>query len=160
MVVTKKEGSKLGADIPHHAARGSLAKGETPVDPHCRAAATSGLAAPRHLRGGVAPHPPAFVLRMKTAARQVTEPAPARETPPVIHLGPPPDIGPPARHGSGKGVARLICSAATTNTLSWQRARCGERQRLHSAMPGRGDTARRPRRGDRHQRADVRPGGV
>jgi hypothetical protein len=50
---------------------------------------------------------------MKSAARQVTEPTPARATP-VIHLGPPPDLAapPPSRHGSGKrrrnqlGVAR------------------------------------------------------
>jgi hypothetical protein len=40
---------------------------------------------------------------MKSAARQVTEPAPARELPAVIHLGPPPDIAPlKVRHGSGK----------------------------------------------------------
>jgi hypothetical protein len=41
---------------------------------------------------------------MKSAARQVTEPAPANEAPTVIHLGPPPDVAAPAkaRHGSEK----------------------------------------------------------
>lgn len=40
---------------------------------------------------------------MKSAARQVTRPAPAQAAPAVIHLGPPPDIGPPKeRHGSEK----------------------------------------------------------
>lgn len=41
---------------------------------------------------------------MTSTARQITEPAPARAAPPVIHLGPPPAVTPAtkARHGSGK----------------------------------------------------------
>jgi hypothetical protein len=40
---------------------------------------------------------------MKSAARAITEPAPATEAPDVIHLPPPADLPPvPARHGSDK----------------------------------------------------------
>jgi hypothetical protein len=40
---------------------------------------------------------------MKSAARAITEPAPATEAPDVIHLPPPADLPPaPARHGSEK----------------------------------------------------------
>lgn len=41
---------------------------------------------------------------MKSAARQITDPAPANQSPAVIHLPPPADMPPatPARHGSSK----------------------------------------------------------